>query len=51
VILGVADGELRIRSVQQAFEGARSIVRRYVGQGTNLVDELITERREAARLE
>jgi AbrB family looped-hinge helix DNA binding protein len=51
VVLDVADGELRIRSVQQAIEGAQSIVRRYVRQDTKLADELITERREAARLE
>jgi AbrB family looped-hinge helix DNA binding protein len=51
VVMDIADGELRIRSVRQAVERAQSLVRRYVGQGTNLADELINERREAARLE
>jgi AbrB family looped-hinge helix DNA binding protein len=51
VVMDIADGELRIRSVQQAIERAQSLVRRYVGQDTNLADELINERREAARLE
>jgi AbrB family looped-hinge helix DNA binding protein len=51
VILNVADGELRIRSVRQAIERARELVRRHVGEGTSLADELISERHEAARLE
>jgi AbrB family looped-hinge helix DNA binding protein len=51
VVMDIADGELRIRSVRQAIERAQSLVQRYVGQGTNLADELINERREAARLE
>ena len=51
VVLDVADGELRIRSVRQAVESAQALVRRYVAQGTSLADELIAERREAARFE
>jgi len=51
VILNVADGELRIRSVRQDIERARELVRRHVGEGTSLADELISERHEAARLE
>lgn len=51
VVMDIADGELRIRSVSQAIERAQSLVRRYVGHGTNLADELINERREAGRLE
>lgn len=50
-VMDIADGELRIRSVSQAIERAQSLVRPYVGQGVNLADELISERREAARLE
>jgi AbrB family looped-hinge helix DNA binding protein len=51
VVLNVADGELRIRSVRQAIEHARDLVRRHVDKSTSLADELISERREAARLE
>jgi AbrB family looped-hinge helix DNA binding protein len=51
VVMDIADGELRIRSVSQAIERAQSLVRRYLGQGANLADELISERREAAPLE
>ena len=49
--MDVANGELRIRSVRQAVEGAQALVRRRVGQDASLADELIDERREAARLE
>ena len=51
VVLDVTDGELRIRSLPQAIERAQSLVRRYVGEDTSLADELIGERREAARFE
>ena len=51
LVLSVADGELRIRSVQQAIARARELVRRHVGDSTSLADELISERHEAARLE
>ncbi len=51
VVLDVADGELRIRSVRQAIESAQTLVRRYVGQETSLSAELIRERQEASRLE
>jgi AbrB family looped-hinge helix DNA binding protein len=51
VVLSVADGELRIRSVRQAIERARELVRRHVGEGTSMTDELISERHEAALLE
>jgi antitoxin PrlF len=51
VVLDVADGELRIRSVQQAIESAQTLVRRYVRQETSLSAELIRERHEASRLE
>jgi AbrB family looped-hinge helix DNA binding protein len=51
VVLSIADGELRIRSVHQAIERARELVRRHVADGTSLADELIAERHEAARLE
>jgi len=48
VILDIADGELRIRSVQQAIQHAQALVRRHVRPGASLSDELIRERREAA---
>jgi AbrB family looped-hinge helix DNA binding protein len=51
VVLDIADGELRIRSVRQAIKHAQSLVRRYVEPDTSLADELIADRREAARLE
>ena len=51
VVVGVMDGELRIRSVRQAIERAQELVRRHVGEGTSLADEVIGERHEAARLE
>jgi hypothetical protein len=45
------DGELRVRSMRQAIQHAQSLVRRYVEQDVSLADELINDRREAARLE
>jgi AbrB family looped-hinge helix DNA binding protein len=51
VVLDIADGELRIRSVHQAIKRAQSLVRRYVEPGASLADELIADRREAARFE
>ena len=51
VLLDVTDGELRIRSLRWAIERAQALVRRHVPEGTRLADELIRERREAARLE
>jgi AbrB family looped-hinge helix DNA binding protein len=51
VILDIADGELRIRSVQQAIQRAQSLVRRHVRPTASLADELIRERHEAAERE
>jgi AbrB family looped-hinge helix DNA binding protein len=51
VILDVTDGDLRIRSVRQAIERAQALVRQHVPEGTSLSEELIRDRREAARLE
>jgi len=51
VILDVTDGELRIRSLRRAIERAQTLVRRHVPEGVSLADELIRERREAARRE
>lgn len=50
VIVGIEDGELRVRSYARQVELARAILRKYVPEGVSLVDELIAERRgEAAR--
>ncbi len=51
VILDMADGELRIRSLRRAIARAQTLVRRHVPEGISLADELIRERREAARRE
>jgi AbrB family looped-hinge helix DNA binding protein len=51
VVLNVTDGELRVRSVQQAIERAQSLVRQHIRKDVSLADELINDRREAARFE
>ena len=48
VMVGVEDGELRIRSMAKAVERAQAIVRRRVPRGVSLADELIEERRREA---
>ena len=45
VLVEIADGELRVRSVGKALERARAILRRYVPEGVSLSDELIADRR------
>lgn len=51
VVLDVTDGELRVRSMRQAIERARALVRRHVPANISLADELVAERHEAARFE
>jgi len=51
VILRMEDDELRITTMKRRIERAQRLVRRYVQPGTSLVDELIAERREAAKRE
>ena len=51
MILDITDGELRIRSLQQAIERAQALVRQHVPAGVSLADELIADRRAAARVE
>jgi len=41
----------RITTQQQRIAAARKNIRRYIKPGTRLVDELIAERREAAKRE
>ena len=51
VILRLEDDELRISTLKSRLERARRHVRKYVKPGVSLVDELIAERREAAKRE
>lgn len=51
VMVDIADGELRVRSVGKALEHARAILRRYVPEGVSLSDELIADRRLEAERE
>ena len=50
VVLTMADGELRIRSLRQAIERAQALVRDHVAPDRSLANELIAERHEAAGL-
>ncbi|HEY1261153.1 MAG TPA: AbrB/MazE/SpoVT family DNA-binding domain-containing protein [Stellaceae bacterium] len=50
LVEAVGEGELRLRTKEQAIREAQAIVARYVPKGRDLVQELIDERRaEAAR--
>jgi AbrB family looped-hinge helix DNA binding protein len=51
VILRLEDDELRITTMKRRIERAQRHVRKYVKRGVSLVDELIAERREAAKRE
>lgn len=51
VVLRIEDDELRITTLKRRLERAQRLVRKHVKPGTSLVDELIAERREAARNE
>ena len=51
VVLQIQDDELRIITLKRNIERAQRLVRKHVRPGTSLVDELISERREAARNE
>jgi AbrB family looped-hinge helix DNA binding protein len=51
VVLRMEDDELRITTLKRRVERAQRLVRKHVKGGTSLVDELIAERREAARNE
>lgn len=51
VVLRIEDDELRISTLKRRIERAQRLVRRHVKAGTSLADELIAERREAARRE
>lgn len=51
VELRIKDDELRISTMKRRIERAQRLIRKHVKAGTSLVDELIAERREAARRE
>jgi AbrB family looped-hinge helix DNA binding protein len=51
VMVDIDNGELRVRSLSKALERARAILRRHIPEGTNLADELITDRRAEAEYE
>lgn len=51
VVIELADGELRLRSLDAAIKQAQEIVDQYVPEGVSLADELIRERREEAKRE
>jgi AbrB family looped-hinge helix DNA binding protein len=51
VVCRLQEDELRITTLEHRIEKARRIVRKHVKAGESLVDELIAERREAARHE
>jgi AbrB family looped-hinge helix DNA binding protein len=51
VVLRLHDNELRITTMRHRIEQAQRLVRRHVRRGRSLVDELIAERRQAAKRE
>jgi AbrB family looped-hinge helix DNA binding protein len=51
VMLRIEDDELRITTQQRRIQRAQRRARQYVKPGTSLVDELLADRRKAARNE
>jgi len=51
VVLRIENEELRITTLRQRLANAQALVRSHVAPTKSLVDELIAERREAARRE
>jgi antitoxin PrlF len=51
VVLSIEDDELRISTVESRVRRAQSMLRQYLKPGKPLSEELIAERREAARSE
>jgi len=51
VVLRIEDDELRIMSLKRRLEQAQRRIRRYIKPGRSLAEELIVERREAAKRE
>lgn len=51
VLLRIEDDELRITTLKRRLERAQALVRKHVRPGESLADELIADRRRAARNE
>ncbi|HEY0796227.1 MAG TPA: AbrB/MazE/SpoVT family DNA-binding domain-containing protein [Acidisarcina sp.] len=51
VLLRIEDNELRISTLRSRIEDAQNYIQQFVKPGRLLSDELIAERREAARRE
>jgi len=51
LLVRMEDDELRITTLKRNIARAQRLVRKHVKAGASLVDELIAERREAARKE
>ena len=51
IVLRMEEGELRITTMKQRIACAQKLTRKYVKPGVSLADELIAERRAAARRE
>jgi AbrB family looped-hinge helix DNA binding protein len=51
VVLRIENNELRMTTLRQRLAKAQQLVRKHVARNTSLADELIAERREAARRE
>ena len=51
VILRLEEDELRITTMERRIKAAQRRARKYLKPGVSLVDELIAERREAAKRE
>jgi AbrB family looped-hinge helix DNA binding protein len=51
VLLRFEENELRITTMKRRIERAQKHARQYVKSGVSLVDELLAERREAAKRE
>ena len=51
VVLRIEDDELRISTQQNRIRRAQRRAQQYIRRGTSVVDELLAERREAAKRE
>ena len=51
IVLRIKDDELRMTTLRRRIERAQENVRRHIKPDRSLVDELIAERREAAKRE
>ncbi len=51
LVVRIENNELRLTTLRQRLAKARQIIRKHVPSTTSLVDELIAERRQAAKRE